>query len=35
MGDGESSSGSESEPSEDNLEPEKLIGNLPGAEHQL
>lgn len=29
QGDGGSSSGSDSEPSEDNLEPETLVKNLP------
>ena len=34
-GDGESSNGSDSEPSGDNLDPEALIKNLPVVDKQL
>jgi hypothetical protein len=34
-GDGDSTSGSDSEPSEDNLEPNKLIKNLPTIDKAL
>ena len=35
LGDGDSSSGSDSEPSEDNLEPAELIKNLPSVDKSL
>ena len=35
LGDGDSTSGSDSEPSEDNLEPAELIKNLPTVDKNL